>query len=201
MPAERRAQFRGLNVPRSRISKHAPFRIYEHTQCQVFERISLQRACVIPCQQQMGSSAVLRACRSTLVLAAWTGVLRPYLHYGYRGRLQNDDGPEFSNSNSVIFENFLKFSKRRRTVPLRPIWTIMVTAKLDHSRVLVTKFHQNRSTLKGRSAGQRHIHRETNSAENNGPSGLQSGQNTQYSKNNHMQNLYCVTASIARMLM
>jgi len=32
--------------------------------------------------------------------------------------------------------------------PLRPIWTIMVAAKLDHSRVLVTKFHQNRSTLK-----------------------------------------------------
>jgi len=37
----------------------------------------------------------------------------------------------------VIFENFLKFSKRRRAVPLRPIWTIMVAAKLDHSRVLV----------------------------------------------------------------
>ena len=32
----------------------------------------------------------------------------------------------------------------------------MVAAKLDHSRVLVTKFHQNRLTLKGRSAGQRH---------------------------------------------
>jgi len=37
-------------------------------------------------------------------------------------------------------------------------WTIMVAAKLDHSRVLVTKFHQNRSTLKGRSASQRHTH-------------------------------------------
>jgi len=35
------------------------------------------------------------------------------------------------------------------------IWTIMVAAKLDQSGVLVTKFHQNRSTLKGRSAGQR----------------------------------------------
>ena len=34
----------------------------------------------------------------------------------------------------------------------------MVAAKLDHSRVLVTKFHQNRSTLKGRSAGERHTH-------------------------------------------
>jgi len=50
----------------------------------------------------------------------------------------------------------LKFSKRRRAVPPRPIWTIMVAAKLDHSRVLVTKFCQNRSTLTGRSAGQRH---------------------------------------------
>jgi len=53
-------------------------------------------------------------------------------------------------------------------------------AKLDHSRVLVTKFHQNRSTLKGRRAGQTHTHRQTdsqtNSAENNVPSGLQSGQ-------------------------
>ena len=87
-----------------------------------------------------------------------------------------NDGPEFWNSNSVIFENFLKFSKRRRAVPLRPIWTIMVAAKLDQSRVLVTKFRQNRLTLKGRSAGQRHIDRQTNSADNNGPSGLQSGQ-------------------------
>ena len=89
----------------------------------------------------------------------------------------------------MIFENFLKFSKRRRAVPLRPIWTVMVAAKLDHSRVLVTKFHQNRLTLKGRSGGQRHrqtdrqtdrhAHRQTNSAENKGPSGLQSGQQTE----------------------
>ena len=34
----------------------------------------------------------------------------------------------------------------------------MVAAKLDQSRVLVTKFHENRSTLKGRNAGQRHTH-------------------------------------------
>ena len=58
----------------------------------------------------------------------------------------------------------------------------MVAAKLDHSRVLVTTFRQNRSTLKSRSAGQRqartHTHRQTNSAENKGPSGLQSGQQT-----------------------
>jgi len=46
----------------------------------------------------------------------------------------------------------------RRAVLLRLIWTIMVAAKLDHSRTLVTKFHQNRSTLKGRSAGQTHTH-------------------------------------------
>ena len=81
------------------------------------------------------------------------------------------------------FWEFFKLSKRCHTVPLRPSWTIMVTAKLDQSRVLVTKFCQNRLTLKGRSAGQRHTrhtHRQTdsqtNSAENNGPSGLQSGQ-------------------------
>ena len=46
-------------------------------------------------------------------------------------------------------------------VPLRPMWTIMVAAKLDHSRVLVTMFHQNRSTLKGRSADQRQTDRQT----------------------------------------
>ena len=128
-------------------------------------------------------------CSEHAVLAAgayhWTGVSRPYLHYGDRGRLQNvsspsvlfessriflqctwdteakNDGPEFWNSNSVIFENFLKFSKKCRAIPLRPIWTIMVAAKLDHSRVLVTKFHQNWLTLKGRSASQRHTDRQT----------------------------------------
>jgi len=72
-----------------------------------------------------------------------------------------NDGPEFLNSNSVIFENFLKFSKRRRAVPLRSFWAIMDAAKLDQSRVVVTKFRQNRLTLKGRSAGQRHTHRQT----------------------------------------
>jgi len=65
----------------------------------------------------------------------------------------------------LFFENFLKFSKRRRAIPLRPIWTIMVAAKLDHSRVLAIKFRQNRLTLKGRSAGrsagQRHTDRQT----------------------------------------
>ena len=60
-----------------------------------------------------------------------------------------------------VLRIFRKFSKRRRAVPLRPIWTIMVAAKLDQSRVLVTKFRQNRLTLKGRSAGQRHTDRQT----------------------------------------
>ena len=46
-------------------------------------------------------------------------------------------------------------------VPLRPIWTIMVAAKLDQSRVLVTKFRENRLMLKGRSAGQRQTDRLT----------------------------------------
>jgi len=50
----------------------------------------------------------------------------------------------------------MKFSKRRRAVPLQLMWTIMVAAKLDRSRVPVTTFRQNRLTLKGRSAGQRH---------------------------------------------
>jgi len=56
---------------------------------------------------------------------------------------------------------FLKFSKRRHSVPLWPIRTIIVAAKLHQSRVLVTKFRQNRLTLKGRSAGQSHTDRQT----------------------------------------
>ena len=63
-------------------------------------------------------------------------------------------------------------------VPLRPIWTIMAATKLDQTRVLVTKFRQNRFTLKGRSAGQRHTDRQTNAGKNKGPSGLQLGQQT-----------------------
>jgi len=38
--------------------------------------------------------------------------------------------------------------QRGRAVPLRPIWTVMIAAKLDQSRVLVTKFRQNRLTMK-----------------------------------------------------
>jgi len=37
----------------------------------------------------------------------------------------------------------------------------MVAAKLDQTRILVTKFRQNRLTLKGRSAGQRHTDTHT----------------------------------------
>ena len=76
MPDERLAQLRVPNVPRSRISERAPFRIYEHAQYWVFERTSLHSAYVIPWRQQMGSSAVLRARRSALVLAASTRCLR-----------------------------------------------------------------------------------------------------------------------------
>ena len=132
-----------------------------------------------------GVAAVLRARCSALVLAALSGCrirtcviaigadFKMYLLHQFRSNwveffLQDtgdtdaeDDGPEFWNSNSVIFENFLKFSKRRRVVPLRPIWTIMVAAKVDQSGVLVTKFRQNRLTLKGRSAGQTHTHTHT----------------------------------------
>jgi len=36
-----------------------------------------------------------------------------------------------------------------------------LTHGVDHSRVLVTKFRQNRLTLKGRSAGQSHTDRQT----------------------------------------
>ena len=52
----------------------------------------------------------------------------------------------------------MKISKSRRAVPLQPIWSIAVAAKQGHSTVVVTKFRQNRSTLKSRSAGQRHTH-------------------------------------------
>jgi len=61
----------------------------------------------------------------------------------------------------VIFENFWKFSNRRHAVPMRLIWTIMAAAKLDQSRVLATKFRQNRWTFKGKSSGQRHTDRLT----------------------------------------
>jgi len=47
-------------------------------------------------------------------------------------------------------------------VPLRLIWTIMVAAKLDHSRVPVTKLVSSKSINgEGRSAGQRQTDRQT----------------------------------------
>jgi len=71
-----------------------------------------------------------------------------------------NDGPEFWNLNCDFWEFFEIFKKASR-VPLRPIWTIIVAAKLDHSMVLVTKLRQNQLTVKGRSAGQRHTDRQT----------------------------------------
>ena len=76
MPTKRRAQFRVPNMPRSRISERVPFRIYEHAQCPVFKRTSLHCAYGIPCRQQMGSSALLWARHSALVLAASTWCLQ-----------------------------------------------------------------------------------------------------------------------------
>ena len=115
MPAERRAQFRVRNVLRSRISELAPFRIYEHAQCRVFQRTCLQRTYVIPCRHQMGSSAVLRARRSALVLAAKhrrvhsigreCRVSRPYLRYGDRDIFQNVSPPSVLFESSRIFYN------------------------------------------------------------------------------------------------
>jgi len=138
------------NVPRSRISERAPFRIYEHGQCQVFERTSLHRAYVIPCRQQMGSSAVLRTCRSAFVLAASTRCLRQAHSIGRGCRVHTcvmAIGADFRTyllrqfclnqveffyntqetqmqkmmDQNVEIRIFFKFSKRRRAVPLRPI--------------------------------------------------------------------------------
>ena len=48
----------------------------------------------------------------------------------------------------------------------------MVAAIVSHCRILVTKFHQNRPMLTGRSAVHRHTDRQTNSGKNKGPSGF-----------------------------
>jgi len=86
------------------------------------------------------------------------------------------------------FLRILEILKKALRGPSATDLAIVVAAKLhvDQSMVLVTKFHQNQSTLKGRSAGQRHTERQTdsqtNSAENNGPSGLQSGQLFSYAQ-------------------
>ena len=47
----------------------------------------------------------------------------------HRRHRRKNDGSEFWNSNSVVFENFSKFSKRRRAVPLRPIWLYTMNHK------------------------------------------------------------------------
>ena len=190
MPAEHRALFRVLNVPRSQISERAPFWIYEHAQCRVFERTSSQHAYVIPRQQQMGHplcyghAAAARWCLQhgwgcrvrTCVMAIGTDfkmcLLRKFcsngvdfftIHRRRSSRKMMDQN--FEIRILWFLRIFLKFSKRRRAVSLRLIWTIMVAVNLDHSRVLATKFRQNRLTLKGRSAGrsagQRHTDTQT----------------------------------------
>jgi len=80
-----------------------------------FLNVPLQRAAayVIPCQQQMGSSAVLRAWRSTLVLAAWTGVSHPYLRDGDRGRLQNVSPLTFLFELSQIFLQYTGDTRKK----------------------------------------------------------------------------------------
>jgi len=75
-------------------------------------------------------------------------------------------------------------------VPLRPIWTIMVAAKLDQNRVPVTKFHQNRLTMKGTRARQRQTDRQTR-LKISALQVLQSGQQTK-SQTALKQNHTCV---------
>ena len=120
-------------------------------------RISRQASCC--CSSAIAGIAIGANFKIYLLRQFGSNWVQSFLQY--TGDTEAKNRPEFWNSNSVIFENFLKFSKRCRAVPLRPIWTIMVAAKLDHRRVLVTKFHQNRSMLKGRSAGHRHTDRQT----------------------------------------
>jgi len=97
----------------------------------------------------------------------WTGVSHPYLRYGDRGRLQNGSPPSvlFESSQNIFtvhwrhtlkkwwtrilkfkfcdfwefFEIFKKASHGPSAADLD--WTIMIAAKLDHSKVLVIKFH------------------------------------------------------------
>jgi len=81
------------------------------------------------------------------------------------------DKYEFCN-----FSEFFEIFKKASRGPSAADVDHYGRAKLDQSRVLETKFHQNQSTLKGRSAGQRQTDGQTNSAENKGSSGLPSGQ-------------------------
>jgi len=102
----------------------------------------------------------------------------------HRGKLQNLSLRQFCSNRDQIFYNTQETQTQKmvdHNFEIRILWflrifwnfqkgvvwslqlisTIMFVAKLDHSRVLVTKFRQNRSTLKGRSAGQRHTDRQT----------------------------------------
>ena len=121
-------------------------------------RISRRPSCC--CRNAIAGIAIVEKFKIYLLHQFCSNQVEFFLQYTEDTDAKND-GQEFWNSNSVIFENFLKFSKRRRAVLLQPIWTIMVAAKLYQSRVLVTKFRQNRLTLKGRSASQRHTDRQT----------------------------------------
>jgi len=145
MPAERRAQFRVPNVPISRISERAPFWIYEHAQCGVFGRTHFQRVClchtlpeangVVCCvmgtPQHVGACTG-RGCRVHTCVMAIGADFKMYLLHQFcsnqvefffyntqETKTQKNDGPEFWYSNSVIFENFLKFCWGR----CGPLWS------------------------------------------------------------------------------
>jgi len=97
----------------------------------------------------------------------------------------------------VIFDNLFKYSKRRHAVPLRPIWTIMVAAKLDHSRVLATKFRQNRSTLKGRSAGQRQTDTQTSRISERAPFRIYEHAQCRVFERTSLQRAYVIPCQVA----
>ena len=105
MPAERRAQFRVPDVPRSQMSKpiHSEFMNTPNVEFLNVPLCSAPMSYRATCQQQMWSSTMLRACRNALVLAAWMVVSCPYLRYGDRGRLQNVSRPSVLVESSQFF--------------------------------------------------------------------------------------------------
>jgi len=136
MPAERRAQFRFPNVP---VPEFPNALNSEFTNTPNVEFLNVP-ACSAPMSYIAGSKwgrpLCFRHAAAHWCLQRWTGLSHPYLRYGDRGRLQNvsppsvllessriflqytadtdakkNDGPEFLNLYSVIFENFLKFQK------------------------------------------------------------------------------------------
>ena len=98
---------------------------------------------------------------------AFTARLRPQFQTPPVPNAPVRNAPELQSLHAIAIAPLIQSKypaerpKRRRTVPLRPIWAIMVAAKLDQSRVLVTKFRQNWLTLKARSASPRHTDRQT----------------------------------------